>query len=350
MARLFFSYASADQPKVRRLADALRREGHETWIDEEDIDVGDSIPGAIERGLRGADFVVVCLSKTANQRGWVEAQRDVTFMQQMQERHARILPVRLEDVDYPYLLQAIAGVDLFPDDAAFDLAVRKLVRAIAKHMAVAAQAVNQGAAAPPGAQAPSNARARQAPAMSGPNGPPQTPPANQAPAPPPFAQAQVPEFRPSPPGTVDIFISCAPSDESFAKELDTALAVLRRQNRIRTLHRRKTGTGGLAQGVITAQLEASRIILLLVSNAFFADDECADDMTHAMVRHEARTARVIPILVRATDEWKTMPIGGLLALPRNGVPVAKFSHADEAWAQIAGEIRGLVDQLLGSAR
>ena len=130
MARVFLSHASADKPAVRRISEALRTAGHEPWCDEEEILVGESIPAAVERGLRGTDFVVICLSKAAAERGWVEAERDATLMQQFRERKERILPVRLEDVAPPYLLASLAHVDLFPDDQAFQWGIAWLTRSI----------------------------------------------------------------------------------------------------------------------------------------------------------------------------------------------------------------------------
>lgn len=133
MARIFLSHASVDKPVVRQIAAKLRAAGHEPWIDEEEILIGESIPAAVERGLRQADFVVVCLSLAAASRGWVEAERDATLMQQFRERKSRILPVRLEDVSPPYLISQLAYADLFPHEANFELGMSKLVKAIAQH-------------------------------------------------------------------------------------------------------------------------------------------------------------------------------------------------------------------------
>jgi TIR domain len=81
---------------------------------DDEIFVGESIPAAVERGLRDAEFVVLCLSKAAAERGWVDAERDATWMQQLGERRERILPVRIEDVALPYLATSLAYMDLFP--------------------------------------------------------------------------------------------------------------------------------------------------------------------------------------------------------------------------------------------
>jgi hypothetical protein len=144
MARVFLSHASPDKPAARRIGEALRLAGHQPWLDEQQILVGESIPAAVERGLRAADFVVMCLSRAAAERGWVEAERDATLMQQFSQRKERVLPVRLEDVHPPYLIASLAYVDLFPDEDTFQRGITRLARSIAAYEARAL-----GVAGPP---------------------------------------------------------------------------------------------------------------------------------------------------------------------------------------------------------
>jgi len=328
MARVFLSHASSDKPQVRRIAQALRDAGHDPWLDEDQIDIGESIPAAVERGLRDTDFMIVCLSAAAARSGWASAEREVTFMQQMADRRTRILPVRLEHVDPPVLLGHILYVDLFPDDDAFRRGIARLLRALDKHA--------------PKPAAPTAPLDRPVGTPASPDK--AVPLLATAPLP---AVPAAPAFEPSPPGTVDIFLSHAPPDGAFAAALETALAVLQRQRRIRLLHSGKVGAGKPRQDEILAQLDASRIVLLLISNAYLASDACEIEMRRAVERHRSGRTRVIPVLVRATDEWKQTPVGPLLALPRNEIPVAHWAHPDEAWTEITREIRAIVDHLLG---
>lgn len=97
--------------------------------------VGESIPAAVEHGLSKADFVLICLSKAAAERGWVDAELDVTLMQQFRERKQRILPVRLDDVVPPYLLASLAYVDVFPDEEALKQGIARLAFSIQAHEA-----------------------------------------------------------------------------------------------------------------------------------------------------------------------------------------------------------------------
>ncbi len=87
------------------------------------------------------------------------------------------------------------------------------------------------------------------------------------------------------------------------------------------------------------------IILLLVSADFLASNYCNDvEVTHAMKRHEAGEARVIPVILRPVD-WKGTPFSKLQALPKNAKPVTKWSDRDEAFLNVAEGIRAAITNI-----
>jgi hypothetical protein len=65
-------------------------------------------------------------------------------------------------------------------------------------------------------------------------------------------------------------------------------------------------------------------------------------MKRALERHDAREARVIPIILRSVD-WKGAPFGKLQALPKDAKPVATWANEDEAFADIARGIRNAIE-------
>ena len=120
---------------------------------------------------------------------------------------------------------------------------------------------------------------------------------------------------------------------------------LERQGIITGRHdRRITGGTGWA-GAIDDHLRTAQIILLLISSAFLASDYCYDvEVRHAMARHEAGEARVIPVIVRPVD-WHSAPFGRLQALPQDGRPVTRWRPQDEAFLDIARGIRSVAEEL-----
>ncbi len=152
---------------------------------------------------------------------------------------------------------------------------------------------------------------------------------------------------PSTAASIDLFVSCAPADALFLAELEKSLALSRRKGVIRTMHRGVLSPGAVRDEMIARQIDAARIVVLLLSSDFFSSDDCHEvEMKRAIARHDEGVARVVPVLVRACD-LALAPFAGLQALPRNGVPIAQWSHPDDAWAQVAREIRTMASALLG---
>ena len=141
---------------------------------------------------------------------------------------------------------------------------------------------------------------------------------------------------------MEVFYSYAHKDEGLRDELDTHLALLKRQKLINGWYDREISEGKELEGEIAEHLNSAPIILLLVSTAFMASDYCYDkEMQRAMERHEAKEARVIPIILRPCD-WHSAPFGKLKALPKDGKPVISWSNRDEAFLDIAQALRRVV--------
>lgn len=140
---------------------------------------------------------------------------------------------------------------------------------------------------------------------------------------------------------LQLFYSYSHADEELRKELEVHLASLKRQNIIIGWNDRKIKAGSEWSKEISRNLESAHIILLLVSPHFIASEYCYDiEMKRALERHDAGQARVIPIIIRAVDNWQAAPFGKLQAVPQDGKPVSSSDrNRDEAWAEVAASIR-----------
>jgi tetratricopeptide (TPR) repeat protein len=144
-----------------------------------------------------------------------------------------------------------------------------------------------------------------------------------------------------------VFISYALQDDKLREQLEEHLALLKRQALIETWHRRKIPAGAEQQDVIDAELEAADLILLLVSPSFIDSDYLyGSEMMRALKRHEARQARVIPVIVRPCD-WTNAPFSLLRALPADGRAVTIWPNHDEAWVDVTTAIRAVLDTPAG---
>lgn len=142
-----------------------------------------------------------------------------------------------------------------------------------------------------------------------------------------------------------VFISYSHQDEALKEELEVHLSTLKRQGKITPWQDRTLEAGTEWDPQIKAALEAAHIILLLVTPRFMASNYINDvELAHALERHRAGTARVIPIILKPVDLAGT-PIAQLQALPKDAKPITRWDDQDEAFLNVVQGIRRVVDTL-----
>jgi CHASE2 domain-containing sensor protein len=129
-----------------------------------------------------------------------------------------------------------------------------------------------------------------------------------------------------------VFISYAHEDEAVRQELEKRLVALERKGILRRWDDRHITAGSEWAGAISEKLNSARLILLLVSPDFDASDFCNTvEVPRAIERHRAGEARVIPVLIRPTPNWKDTP--------SDERPVSKWGDKDDAYSIIVKEIQ-----------
>jgi len=137
----------------------------------------------------------------------------------------------------------------------------------------------------------------------------------------------------------NLFFSYSHKDEELRNELETHLALLKRQGVISSWYDRRITAGSDFDKTISSELDSSQIILLLVSAHFLASDYCYEkEMTRAIEKHENGSAVVIPVILHPCD-WHSAPFGHLRATPTDGKPVSMFANQHEAFAIVAKDVR-----------
>jgi tetratricopeptide (TPR) repeat protein len=144
---------------------------------------------------------------------------------------------------------------------------------------------------------------------------------------------------------IEVFYSYAHEDEVLRVELEKHLSLLHRQGLIAAWHHRHILAGTDWTQAIDTHLERASMILLLVSADFLASDYCYGiEMQRALERHEAKLARVIPVLLRPVD-WRGAPFAHLQALPTNAKAITTWSNQDEAFTSVATSLRQAIEHL-----
>ncbi|MHB8858643.1 MAG: toll/interleukin-1 receptor domain-containing protein [Thermoleophilia bacterium] len=142
-----------------------------------------------------------------------------------------------------------------------------------------------------------------------------------------------------------LFFSYSHKDEEMRNELETHLALLKRQGVISSWHDRRITAGSDIDQAISTELTNSQIILLLISAHFLASDYCYEkELARALEKHNDGSAVVIPVILHPCD-WHSASFGHLRATPTDGKPVSMHANQQEAFAIIAKDIRGVANSI-----
>lgn len=186
----------------------------------------------------------------------------------------------------------------------------------------------------------------------------QPPPAAASPAKVPAAVNPPPQPSQGPaPGPVEVFVSSCPDDDDLRLKLEKQFALLKKSGQIKITGNRTLGTGEGYADAVQAQLRSAQIILILLSSDYITWEHEAD-LEIAREQQQKHGIRVVPILLRPMDigELQTKDDTGrmwfekLVRLPRNHRPVTSWSNQDEAFTEIAKEIRTLLEALRATTR
>jgi formylglycine-generating enzyme required for sulfatase activity len=126
--RVFLCHASDDKPAVRDLYAELKASGYAPWLDEEDLLLGQKWRIEIPKAIENSDVIFVCVSKkSVNREGYVK--REIEYALDIAEKQPGetvfVIPVRLEECEFPERVGDFQGVNLF--DAR---GVERLIRAL----------------------------------------------------------------------------------------------------------------------------------------------------------------------------------------------------------------------------
>ncbi|WP_437661418.1 TIR domain-containing protein [Sorangium sp. So ce1182] len=153
--------------------------------------------------------------------------------------------------------------------------------------------------------------------------------------------------RPAPKRPIKIFIAYVQSDEQLKKELLEHLRPLEKSKLIEIWHDHMITPGEDWKGVLHQNLQEADLIMFLISPIFINSDYCnGDEMETALARHKSGEAVVVPIILRPCLWQLNRVLSRLRALPKDDMPVTKWSDRDDALANIAHGIYDTVQKLL----
>lgn len=94
MKDIFICHASEDKPTVvRPLVEALENSNISCWLDETEIQWGDSITQRVNNGLSRARFVIVVLSKAFLSKHWPQRELNAVLNLEASTGQVKVLPI-----------------------------------------------------------------------------------------------------------------------------------------------------------------------------------------------------------------------------------------------------------------
>lgn len=139
-----------------------------------------------------------------------------------------------------------------------------------------------------------------------------------------------------------VFYSYSHEDEGLRTKLGTYLKPLVLNQKIVEWYDRKIEPGADWDTEISNRLDSANLILLLVSESFLASEYCFGvEVERALTRLKRGEARVVPILLKPCL-WQESRFSQLQIIPRDGKAITSQASPDEAFGQVANELRELV--------
>jgi len=127
MANVFISHRGSDVQQAERLANEIRDAGHQVWLDEWNITLGDSIVERMNEGLEEATYVVVCYSSSGITSPWMSREWMSALARQLSGHGVKILPVLLTGGSPPAILADLKYANLVRE---WSQGVLELLRAL----------------------------------------------------------------------------------------------------------------------------------------------------------------------------------------------------------------------------
>ncbi|HEY1353760.1 MAG TPA: tetratricopeptide repeat protein [Ktedonobacteraceae bacterium] len=133
-------------------------------------------------------------------------------------------------------------------------------------------------------------------------------------------------------------------DEALLRELEQQLLPQQRTGRLVLWHRGQIQAGENSTEILRHWETQAEVILLLVSPAFLASDDCAQETHRAIERQRAGDARVIPVIIRPCA-WQGTAFDDLQCLPHNKKAVSAWRNRDHAWQDVTAGLRAIFDEV-----
>ena len=129
MIGVFISHNHQDKTFVRRLGADLAANGVRPWIDEAEMNIGDSLISKIGAAIDEMNYFGVVLSPRSVASAWVEQELEQALATQLTARRITVLPILLEKCEIPGFLRGKVYAD-FTHFARYEESFARILRTL----------------------------------------------------------------------------------------------------------------------------------------------------------------------------------------------------------------------------
>jgi hypothetical protein len=123
---IFVSHSSKDKEFAMRLARDLTKAGFKVWLDQWQIQIGDSLANAVAEAIKASRFLLIIMSPDYFQSAWTAQEWQYSLAEEVSTSTIRLIPVLYRDCEIPVLLRSKQWVD-FRDSGRYAPTLDRLV-------------------------------------------------------------------------------------------------------------------------------------------------------------------------------------------------------------------------------
>lgn len=127
MSSIFLSHSHADKDFVNKLANDLQLKDYYVWIDDAEINLGDSLIQKIREGIDNVEYVGAIISKESIESEWVKKELDIAMNQEIEGKRVKVLPLLIDDVELPGFLKGKKFAD-FRTKEKYNTALKEITK------------------------------------------------------------------------------------------------------------------------------------------------------------------------------------------------------------------------------
>ena len=130
---IFLSHNHKDRPFVRKLSINLKKHGIESWLDEAEIGVGDSLIEKIQQAIKNVEYFAVILSPNSVNSSWVRKELEVAMSMEIERKRVFVLPILYKNCELPPFLKTKRYADFLDsevDQKKFSMGVSFIVESV----------------------------------------------------------------------------------------------------------------------------------------------------------------------------------------------------------------------------